>query len=162
MALAPGCTEADSKWSPICKQCWAVSTTPQREAIKAIHNKETVEHRFCGQTGCWEVMPKKYMDTGFCGRFNKAGACQQIEVAAADSKGPEPPPPPPRRMVEFPGVGVPPVPMEIERKRSISPSSLNPLLREARACKRWFIKIEQTLIALGAEEDSSGSSSVHV
>ena len=123
----------------------------QREDIKAIYNKESTEHKFCAKAGCWDAVGKKFSDTGFCGRFNKDGAFQHIETSAADDAPSRPSPPPPVGMNKVTHAEL--MALSTEKKRSLSPRSLNPLLREVRACKKQFDKIEETLIALGAEDD---------
>ena len=72
-----------------------------------------------------------------------------VNVGSDAPRRPSPPPPVGMHKVTHAEL----MAVSIEKKRSLSPRSLNPLLREVRACKKQFDKIEETLIALGAEDD---------
>ena len=82
-ALSANCHGWGSMSSPICEPCWMNSTVEQKETVKNKYNELCTHpklpygdsHIFCAKKYCWETVPKKHWDTGFCSTFNRTGVC---------------------------------------------------------------------------------------
>ena len=89
LRLATECPGAGGRSRPICRRCWAISSTDEREDVKAAWNalhQSVPEELYCRRRGCWAGVAHRYAKEGFCSWYMSRGQCQKVEVSDDESQ----------------------------------------------------------------------------